>query len=577
MAQYSYTNFNTISTVTYPEGSVSYTYDNAMQVMSVTNRLKNNTAISQYSYRYDKLGNQIQKTDNGQVTQYAYDALSRLQSVTEPDGRVTKYTFDKNQNITLKEVTHPAEDTYTFRQDGEECTLGSIAADSTTYAYDANNRLQQERRYIGGVGEDYSGLLEVVRQYTYDANGNTLTAETSGQADRSVVNYTYDNWNRMTAYAADGKQTAYAYNGAGQRTEKTTDGQTTRFYWDRGYIADEIGAENAINYIGAQGVFARKAGSETSYMMKNAHGDVTAQVSGGAVTRRYDYDAYGAEKAPAPADANPFRYCGEYYDAESGQIYLRARYYAPGVGRFLTEDPARAGLNWYVYCGNNPVMFVDPSGLDSWVFYDGDSFSEQAKTEAERLKVQYDTEVHLIDIWSLTGFLENWNRMVEADSSIDEVSMLFHGSPFTIYLGEADGRVGQLTSSTQDVTPHGSPGYYVGDLTTASMKSLNIMTCNGGHLDYIYSNDTYKKRAFNHNIAVEFLVTQDVDVVYGMDGSLSYSKQFGNYIPRLAWKQDDYYSWTPSRDFLGKRDPVGEIAFWLHNGEVVYWPIWTKY
>ena len=37
--------------------------------------------------------------------------------------------------------------------------------------------------------------------------------------------------------------------------------------------------------------------------------------------------------------------------------------YAPSVGRFISEDPAKDGSNWYVYCANNPVMFVDPLGL----------------------------------------------------------------------------------------------------------------------------------------------------------------------------------------------------------------------
>ena len=60
---------------------------------------------------------------------------------------------------------------------------------------------------------------------------------------------------------------------------------------------------------------------------------------------------------------NPLLYCGEYYDAESGFIYLRNRYYDPSIGRFITEDPVRDGTNWYVYCENNPVMFIDRSGL----------------------------------------------------------------------------------------------------------------------------------------------------------------------------------------------------------------------
>jgi len=54
---------------------------------------------------------------------------------------------------------------------------------------------------------------------------------------------------------------------------------------------------------------------------------------------------------------------GVYFDSETGNIYLRARYYDPNIGRFISEDPAEDGFNWYVYCGNNPIMFVDPSGL----------------------------------------------------------------------------------------------------------------------------------------------------------------------------------------------------------------------
>ena len=242
----------------------------------------------------------------------------------------------------------------------------------------------------------------------------------------------------------------------------------------------------------------------------------------------------------------------------------------------MSEDPAQDGLNWYIYCENNPVNRIDPTGLDSWVFYDGESFGEQAKTEAKNLKSQYGTEVHLVDIWSLTGFLGNWNKMIETDETIDGVSMLFHGSPFTIYLGDADGQVGQLTSSVQDVTPNGYSGYYVGDLAKASMKSLNVMSCNGGHLDYIYSNDSYTNKGFHHNIAVEFLVTHDINTVYGMDGSLAYTKLWDNYYPRLAWDQDVYYDWTPSRKYLGKRSPVGKVAYWLNdNGELGYWAMWA--
>jgi len=64
----------------------------------------------------------------------------------------------------------------------------------------------------------------------------------------------------------------------------------------------------------------------------------------------------------AAVDVNPFRYCGEYWDRETGTYYLRARYYEPGTGRFLSEDSAHDGLNYYTYCYNNPGSYVDPSG-----------------------------------------------------------------------------------------------------------------------------------------------------------------------------------------------------------------------
>ena len=100
----------------------------------------------------------------------------------------------------------------------------------------------------------------------------------------------------------------------------------------------------------------------------NAHGDVVALVnSSGTVTKRYEYDAFGVELNPDENDENPYRYCAEYFDVESGTIYLRARYYSPNHGRFTQLDPARDGLNWYAYCSNNPIMFVDPLGTDAIV------------------------------------------------------------------------------------------------------------------------------------------------------------------------------------------------------------------
>ncbi len=72
---------------------------------------------------------------------------------------------------------------------------------------------------------------------------------------------------------------------------------------------------------------------------------------------------------PDANDTNAFRYAGQYFDAETGTYYLRARYYSLGIGRFTQQDgwgysnigdPLR--LNLYTYCGGNPIKYIDPSG-----------------------------------------------------------------------------------------------------------------------------------------------------------------------------------------------------------------------
>ena len=114
--------------------------------------------------------------------------------------------------------------------------------------------------------------------------------------------------------------------------------------------------------------------------------------------KTYAYDAFGNEKDRVGADPNPFRYCGEYFDVESGSYYLRARYYDPSIGRFTQEDthwntsnmiygdkPQQIGEyedplgtsryvyapqitavmqagNLYGYCSSNPVKWCDPTG-----------------------------------------------------------------------------------------------------------------------------------------------------------------------------------------------------------------------
>ena len=92
----------------------------------------------------------------------------------------------------------------------------------------------------------------------------------------------------------------------------------------------------------------------------------------------YYYDAWGNYAINDTSnmglgEINPFRYRGYFYDTDMGLYYLKTRYYDPEVGRFINMDgisyadpETLNGLNLYAYCGNNPVMNVDPEGTWSW-------------------------------------------------------------------------------------------------------------------------------------------------------------------------------------------------------------------
>ena len=137
----------------------------------------------------------------------------------------------------------------------------------------------------------------------------------------------------------------------------------------------------------AQGrIIGVQRNSTNYYYMHNVQGDVVALYDDqGNIVCRYTYDAWGnvisvkdangtsITSATHIANLNPIRYRGYYYDTETKLYYLQTRYYNPEWGRFLNADSlfvAGAGLvssNMFAYCGNNPVMFADPSGMDAEV------------------------------------------------------------------------------------------------------------------------------------------------------------------------------------------------------------------
>ena len=144
---------------------------------------------------------------------------------------------------------------------------------------------------------------------------------------------------------------------------KTVNGNRTAFTWNGQNLACEVNGDSINTYTyDVTGISSAVINGVYRTYMKDTHGSVVGYYnSNGERMTQYEYDAFGNRlKGSAP---DPFGYCGEYYDSESGNIYLRARYYNSTTGRFISEDPAKDGVNWYVYCSGNPVMLVDPTGL----------------------------------------------------------------------------------------------------------------------------------------------------------------------------------------------------------------------
>ena len=84
----------------------------------------------------------------------------------------------------------------------------------------------------------------------------------------------------------------------------------------------------------------------------------------GEVQNYYQYSAFGETIILEETTPNRLRYNAQAEDELTGLYYLRARYYAPGIGRFTQEDVIyNDGLNLYAYCNSNPVMYSDPSGF----------------------------------------------------------------------------------------------------------------------------------------------------------------------------------------------------------------------
>jgi RHS repeat-associated protein len=325
-----------VATATYPNGLQStFTYDTLNRLTAM------NAGTAGYSYQLGATGNRTQATEqNGRTLNWSYDGIYRLtneQIANDPqqnDGSVS-YSLDPVGN-----------------RKSANSTLSAVKSGS--FGYNADDEVSSE---------------------TYDANGNTTY--TGGK------NFTYDSENHMTSMTANGTTVTMIYDAFGNRVGKTVNGVTT---W---YLV-----EDDVNPTGLPQVLEEKVGGtvqrvytyglqrmsqdqvvngawSVSFYGYDGAGSVRQLTnSAGAVTDEYEYDAYGNFFTKQGTTPNNYLYRGEQYDSDLSLYYLRARYYNPATGRFLSRDPENGflsipiTLHKYLYAGGNPPNWSDPRGRD---------------------------------------------------------------------------------------------------------------------------------------------------------------------------------------------------------------------
>ena len=137
----------------------------------------------------------------------------------------------------------------------------------------------------------------------------------------------------------------------------------------------QSGVSTKIKYISSNGTNLAKIVQEDGQQEQKYfyHVDLVGSIRAitdinGIVTASYEYEPFGLVVSGTGTDISNIRFAGKKADS-TGLSYFGARYYDPNVGRFISRDVSRDGTNWFVYCSNNPLAAVDPTGLTvSWQF-----------------------------------------------------------------------------------------------------------------------------------------------------------------------------------------------------------------
>lgn len=331
-----------------------------------------NHLVFDFTYTYDLLGNVMSQGSGIGVTSYAYDLLSRLSYVTNPDSSNRTYAYDDFGNLTsITTISAPegtggptANTVQTLPVDPATNRLAGSGGQS--YLFDAMGNLlrrwadgkaQWVRRDPGGriVAAWTEGVPERYH-FAYDHNGERVA--TFREKSLHVLDVTYTHRDEFGNVLSD-----FQWNPGGGWTR-----MADRFYLGR----DE---QVRVDYAGG--------GNWTFTTTGRDHlGTARAEVYSNNAWRRVDLWPYGEVRAETPHNTtrtltngvhlftgHERDWMGAEDDARKGLDFMHARYSSFNLGRFMSVDPVGGEVgssqswNRYAYVRGNPVNAMDPTGL----------------------------------------------------------------------------------------------------------------------------------------------------------------------------------------------------------------------
>jgi len=352
MISHNYDGLDRLTQEMTPQGQVKYTY--------LANGLRQSMTVAgqpAVNYTWDAGSRLTQVNQNGSTVGFQYDNANRRTQLTLPNGVQVQYGYDNASEITgltyLSGTANLGTLLYTYDPLGRRTSInGTLATlnlptSVTGSTVDADNRLTA-----------WSGTTP-----TYDANGSLLS--------QGGYSYVWNERNRLTQILQNGSPIAsFQYDAFGRRIGKLLNGTNSGLLYDGQQVVQELNGAtptaNLLTGLSLDEYFQRTEGSVSSTYLQDALGSTIALANGaGILQTSYTYDPYGNATASGAVSDNPYQYTGRENDG-TGLYYYRARYYAPNMGRFISQDPLglAAGQNVYSYVGGNPVGYRDPHGTD---------------------------------------------------------------------------------------------------------------------------------------------------------------------------------------------------------------------